>query len=499
MREEHRASIGVLDVLGEVDRRSLYLDEGYSSLFDFCTRRWMYSPATAARYIAAARAVARYPVVRRMLLERRLTVCGVARIASSLSPENHRELTSRAAGKTYVEIEALVGARRTAPRVPDRVRVIGTSPRGTARREAATLALAIGGDRDSDRGRERIGGVRVGRDIQSQGRKANAGETAADSAGSGEGGSVGATGIQRGCGGDAADVSNIQRGCGGDATDVSNIQRGCGGDAADVSNIQRGCGGDAAGFSNIQRGCGGDAADVSNIQRGCGDGTDRPNIRRGSTALADPDRADRECPATAPELRYEIRFSARQRFVEKLERAKAVCSSFADLEGVLERALDDLLDRRDPERRAKRRATRLSKGRVERRDGARVAQSEGASPAERAVRLTQAVRTADAAGPSGGCDSAQEDAGLAETVASSFDAPGAQRPSRHIPSDVRDSVFLRDGGKCTYVGPSGVRCNASVFLQYDHVERFSRGGSHSVENLRLLCGKHNRRREAGWD
>ncbi|MCB9462868.1 MAG: hypothetical protein H6682_04200 [Candidatus Eisenbacteria bacterium] len=28
---------------------------------------------------------------------------------------------------------------------------------------------------------------------------------------------------------------------------------------------------------------------------------------------------------------------------------------------------------------------------------------------------------------------------------------------------------------------------------------FSEGGSHGHENLRILCGKHNRRREAGWE
>ncbi|MEZ4651162.1 MAG: HNH endonuclease signature motif containing protein [Candidatus Eisenbacteria bacterium] len=394
MRREHRASVTVLDVLGEIDHRNLYLDQGYSSLFDFCTRRWNYSNATAARYIAAARAAARYPIVRSMLLDRRLTVCGVARIASSLTPENHRELVSRAAGKTYLEIEALVATGRTAPRVPDRVRVIGTGPRRAASSDA-TLTLAMRGDE---------AGAGAGAGLESASAPAAA---PAHGAGAGLDGAVQVPGV----------VSSPR-------THIQRESEGC--FQPDIQHDRT----ETTGHSHIQR--------------------DRKT------------RADRDRPAVVPsavaELRYEIRFSARQQFVEKLERAKAVCSRRADLAGVLERALDDLLDRRDPER--------LSKRRTDRSASADLRETNGASgEAER-----QPSREPD----------------------------GEPCPrSRYIPATVRDSVFLRDGGRCTFVGPSGVQCSARAFLQIDHVVPFSDGGGHAHENLRLLCGKHNRRRESG--
>ncbi len=39
VRNEHELTMAILDCLGEIDRRSLYLGEGYSSLFAYCTTR----------------------------------------------------------------------------------------------------------------------------------------------------------------------------------------------------------------------------------------------------------------------------------------------------------------------------------------------------------------------------------------------------------------------------------------------------------------------------
>ena len=67
-----------------------------------------------------------------------------------------------------------------------------------------------------------------------------------------------------------------------------------------------------------------------------------------------------------------------------------------------------------------------------------------------------------------------------------------QDRSRSIPSAIRDAVLVRDQGRCTYVGPDGHRCNESRWVQLDHIQPFSCGGEHSVANLRVLCGAHNR-------
>ncbi|PYV07733.1 MAG: hypothetical protein DMG07_27750, partial [Acidobacteria bacterium] len=66
-------------------------------------------------------------------------------------------------------------------------------------------------------------------------------------------------------------------------------------------------------------------------------------------------------------------------------------------------------------------------------------------------------------------------------------APG----SRHIPAEVKRAVWLRDLGRCTFVGASNRRCTARGFLEFDHIVPFAVGGEATVENLRLLCKSHN--------
>lgn len=57
--------------------------------------------------------------------------------------------------------------------------------------------------------------------------------------------------------------------------------------------------------------------------------------------------------------------------------------------------------------------------------------------------------------------------------------------SRIIPSDIKRVVWERDGGKC-------VECGASDNLHFDHDLPFSKGGSSiTVDNVKILCARHN--------
>jgi hypothetical protein len=56
---------------------------------------------------------------------------------------------------------------------------------------------------------------------------------------------------------------------------------------------------------------------------------------------------------------------------------------------------------------------------------------------------------------------------------------------RIIPSEIKLEVWKRDGGKC-------IECGAIDELHFDHILPFSRGGtSIKVENVQLLCARHN--------
>ncbi len=72
------------------------------------------------------------------------------------------------------------------------------------------------------------------------------------------------------------------------------------------------------------------------------------------------------------------------------------------------------------------------------------------------------------------------------------DARSGMPRSRHIPADVRRAVYARDGGRCTFESADGTRCDERRDLQFDHQIPFACGGRSTVENVRTLCGPHNR-------
>ncbi len=63
--------------------------------------------------------------------------------------------------------------------------------------------------------------------------------------------------------------------------------------------------------------------------------------------------------------------------------------------------------------------------------------------------------------------------------------------TRYVPAAVRRLVWQRDGGRCTFVGDSGHRCEARTRLEFDHIEPFARGGQATPARMRLRCRAHN--------
>jgi hypothetical protein len=87
---------------------------------------------------------------------------------------------------------------------------------------------------------------------------------------------------------------------------------------------------------------------------------------------------------------------------------------------------------------------------------------------------------------------------LADLARKKFAATAEPRPSRgvapgsrHIPADVKRAVWLRDLGRCAFVGNEGRRCAERAFLEFHHVQPFAAGGEASVANLELRCRRHN--------
>ena len=65
------------------------------------------------------------------------------------------------------------------------------------------------------------------------------------------------------------------------------------------------------------------------------------------------------------------------------------------------------------------------------------------------------------------------------------------QPSRHIPAEVKRSVWERDNGRCTYMGRTGKRCTSTGWLEFHHVQAYAMGGPATVDNIALRCRAHN--------
>ncbi len=77
------------------------------------------------------------------------------------------------------------------------------------------------------------------------------------------------------------------------------------------------------------------------------------------------------------------------------------------------------------------------------------------------------------------------------TIAAQRNATLKSRRRQRVPAAVRRAVFERDGGQCTFVDHEGRRCGRRHFLEFDHIEAHALGGPETVTNLRLRCAAHN--------
>jgi hypothetical protein len=84
---------------------------------------------------------------------------------------------------------------------------------------------------------------------------------------------------------------------------------------------------------------------------------------------------------------------------------------------------------------------------------------------------------------------------LAKQKIAATDRPGTSRStapgSRHIPAEVKRAVWMRDGGRCAFVGSHGRRCTEQGFLEFHHVAPHADGGEPTADNIHLRCRAHN--------
>jgi 5-methylcytosine-specific restriction endonuclease McrA len=121
---EREVTVRLIEVLGEVDARRLFLAEGCSSLFTYCTQVLHMSEHAAYGRIEAARAARRWPILLELLADGSLHLTAVTLLSRHLTTENHQELFTAARHKSKRQIEEIVATLRPQPAVPATVRKV---------------------------------------------------------------------------------------------------------------------------------------------------------------------------------------------------------------------------------------------------------------------------------------------------------------------------------------------------------------------------------------
>ncbi len=116
------ATVRLVALLAQLDERRLYLGEGCSSLFTYCTQVLHLSEHAAYGRIEAARAARRFPVILELLGDGSVTLTTVTLLAPHLTPANHCEVLDAARHKSKRGVEHMVACLRPQPAVPATIR-----------------------------------------------------------------------------------------------------------------------------------------------------------------------------------------------------------------------------------------------------------------------------------------------------------------------------------------------------------------------------------------
>jgi hypothetical protein len=137
---ERRATAVLIRALMELDARRLYLGEGYSSMFTYCTQALHLAEGAAYNRIETARTARRFPMILDGLEEGSLTLTTVRLLAPHLTVENHESVLASARYKRKQDIEQIVASLNPKPAVPTMIRKLPIPPQREAKTNAPDLA-----------------------------------------------------------------------------------------------------------------------------------------------------------------------------------------------------------------------------------------------------------------------------------------------------------------------------------------------------------------------
>jgi hypothetical protein len=116
-----RVDARLIAYLAEVEARGLHFEKAYSSLQDFCIRRFGMSEGEAFRRMTAARLVRDFPSILERIARGDIHLSALVLLRDYLTMENHEDLLSAATKKTKGQVKALIAERFPRPDVPSTI------------------------------------------------------------------------------------------------------------------------------------------------------------------------------------------------------------------------------------------------------------------------------------------------------------------------------------------------------------------------------------------
>lgn len=105
---EKKSTAKVLEYLAEIDKRRLWIKEGYSSLYDFCIRYLNYSEGETHRRIQACRLSSRVEEVKPLLEEGTLSLTSMSLLSPYLNSDNAKEILPKVVQRSTREVEKVI-------------------------------------------------------------------------------------------------------------------------------------------------------------------------------------------------------------------------------------------------------------------------------------------------------------------------------------------------------------------------------------------------------
>ena len=121
VHQDRITTVRLLAHMAEFAGRRLYREDGYPSMFAYCTSALRMSEDVAYKRIRAARAGRRFPGVFAGIADGSLTLSAVVLLAPHLTQGTAQGLLAAAAGKTNAQVQQILAERFPQPNLPTRV------------------------------------------------------------------------------------------------------------------------------------------------------------------------------------------------------------------------------------------------------------------------------------------------------------------------------------------------------------------------------------------